>query len=249
MKALNVYLSCVLAAASVTGWAVAPVGAEQQAPQLQQEVERSLGDDDFERIEVSVTGSEVTLSGTVPHLLAKNQAIGRALEVAGVETVASELQLPVEEEDDDVAEEVGKAISRYPHFTIWDYIEGRINQGVVTLHGSVTPMRDKKGELYETIAKIRGVQDYVDEIEVQSSSSGGRPATCHHRPKFVLKPALPTNRENAKPSVPHRRQPQQCHAVRVCPDRDRVPRDGANHSADGGYPQRRQPAAGAALVS
>ena len=171
MKALNVYLSCVLAAASVTGWAVAPVGAEQQAPQLQQEVERSLGDDDFERIEVSVTGSEVTLSGTVPHLLAKNQAIGRALEVAGVETVASELQLPVEEEDDDVAEEVGKAISRYPHFTIWDYIEGRINQGVVTLHGSVTPMRDKKGELYETIAKIRGVQDYVDEIEVQSSSS------------------------------------------------------------------------------
>ena len=106
------------------------------------------------------------------HLLAKNDAIRRALEIDGIETVASELQLPEEEEDTELAQEVGKAISRYPHFTIWDYVDGRINQGVVTLHGSVTPLRDKKRELYETIAKIRGVQDYVDEIEVQSSSSG-----------------------------------------------------------------------------
>ena len=172
MKALNVYLSCILAAGAVTWWAVAPVSAEQQAPQIQRDVERSLRGGDFERIEVSVTGSEVTLSGTVPHLLAKNEAIERTLEVAGVETVASELQLPIEEEDTDVAGEVVKAISRYAHFTIWDDIDGDINQGVVTLRGSVTPDRDKKRELYETIAKIRGVQDYIDEIEVQSTSSG-----------------------------------------------------------------------------
>ena len=113
MKALNVYLSCILAAGAVTWWAVAPVGAEQQAAQIQQEVGRSLRGGDFERIEVSVVGSEVTLSGTVPHLLAKNEAIERALEVDGVETVASELQLPVEEEDADVAAEVIKAINRY----------------------------------------------------------------------------------------------------------------------------------------
>lgn len=172
MKALNVYVSCVLAAGAVTWWAVAPVEAEQPAAQIQQEVERSIRGGDFERIEVSVAGSEVTLSGTVPHLFAKNEAIQRALEVAGVETVASELQLPIEEEDADVAAEVIKAINRYAHFTIWDDIDGRIDQGVVTLHGSVTPNRDKKGELYETIAKIRGVQDYIDEIEVQSTSSG-----------------------------------------------------------------------------
>ena len=172
MKVSKVYLSCFLTAAAVAWWAVVPVSAERQAPQIQREVERSLRGGDFERIEVSVAGSEVTLSGTVPHLLAKNRAIERALEVSGVDTVASELELPVEEEDADVAAEVVKAVNRYPHFTIWDYIDGRINQGVVTLHGSVTPDRDKKRELYERIAKIRGVQDYVDEIEVQSTSSG-----------------------------------------------------------------------------
>ena len=152
---------------------VTPVSAEQNASnKIQQEVEHALRGDDYERVTVSVIGSEVTLSGRFSHLLAKNDAIRRALEIDGIETVASELQLPEEEEDTELAQEVGKAISRYPHFTIWDYVDGRINQGVVTLHGSVTPLRDKKRELYETIAKIRGVQDYVAEIEVQSSSSG-----------------------------------------------------------------------------
>jgi len=168
MKALNVYLSCVLAAGAVTWSAVAPVGAEQSAPRIQQQVERSLRGGDFGRIEVSVADSEVTLTGTVPHLLAKNEAIERALDIEGVETVASELQFSFEEDDPDLADEVGKAINRYPHFTIWDYIDGRINNGVVTLRGSVTPSRNKKRELYERIAKIRGVQDYVDEIDVQS---------------------------------------------------------------------------------
>jgi osmotically-inducible protein OsmY len=152
---------------------VTPVGAEQNASnKIQQEVEHSLRGDDYERVTVSVIGSEVTLTGRVPHLLAKNDAIRHALEIDGVETIASELQLPEEEEDTELAQEVGKAIRQYPHFTIWDYVDGRINQGVVTLQGSVTPARDKKRELYETIAKIRGVQDYIDEIEVQSSSSG-----------------------------------------------------------------------------
>lgn len=152
---------------------VTPVGAEQDVyNKIQQEVERALQGDDYERVNVSVIGSEVTLTGRVPHLLAKNEAIRRTLEIGGIETVASELQLPEEEEDSDLAQEVGKAIRRYPHFTIWDYVDGRINQGVVSLHGSVTPDRNKKRELYETIAKIKGVQDYIDEIEVQSPSGG-----------------------------------------------------------------------------
>lgn len=172
MKSLNVYLSCVLVAGALSWLAVAPAAAGQRAEQIQQEVEESLEDRDFRRVEISVSGSEVTLSGTIPHLFAKNDAIERVLEVEGVETVASELQFPAEEEDTDIAEEVGKAISRYAYFTLWDYVQGRVNGGVVTLQGSVTPVRDKKGELYETIAKIRGVQDYVDQITVQSTAAG-----------------------------------------------------------------------------
>ena len=160
MKSPRTSLSLVLLllVGAVAGLTVTPVGAEQDVyNKIQQEVERTLRGDDYERVDVSVIGNEVTLTGRVPHLLAKNEAIRRTLEIGGVETVASELQLPEEEEDSDLAQEVGKAISRYPHFTIWDYVDGRINQGVVTLHGSVTPNRNKKRELYETVAKLKGV--------------------------------------------------------------------------------------------
>ena len=82
------------------------------------------------------------------------------------------MELPEREEDADIAEQVVKIINGYANYTLWDYLDGSINEGVVTLFGSVTPDRDKKGELYAQIAKIRGVQDYVDNIEIQSSSIG-----------------------------------------------------------------------------
>ena len=156
----------------VTILLLVPAKANQAtAEQIVAQVEQSLeGENDLDRIEVSVVGSEVILSGRVPHLLAKNRAIEFALQIEGVETVASELELPVEEQDSDLAERVIKSINRYPYYTIWDYIDGNINNGVVTLSGSVTPDRDKKKELYERIAEIRGVQDYIDRIEIQSVS-------------------------------------------------------------------------------
>jgi osmotically-inducible protein OsmY len=54
---------------------------------------------------------------------------------------------------------------------LWDYVDGSVNQGVVTLIGSVTPDRDKADELFERVAKIRGVQDVRSSIETQPASS------------------------------------------------------------------------------
>ena len=54
---------------------------------------------------------------------------------------------------------------------MWDYVDGSVNQGVVTLIGSVTPDRDKAGELFERVAKIRGVQDVRSSVETQPASS------------------------------------------------------------------------------
>ena len=55
---------------------------------------------------------------------------------------------------------------------MWDYLDGNINQGVVTLFGTGdTRTGTRSGELYEDIAKIRGVQDYVDNIQILSPST------------------------------------------------------------------------------
>ena len=147
-----------------------PVGAAQSAVQADvQEVFR--GDSDLRTIEVSVNGTEVTLGGRVPTFWVKAQAIKKALAVAGVESVVSELDIPAREDDRELAQEVGRAVSRYPHYTLWDYVDGAVNQGVVTLIGSVTPDRNKAGELFERVAKIRGVQDVRSSIETQPASS------------------------------------------------------------------------------
>lgn len=133
---------------------------------LDREVRAALhGDRDLRRIDVSVQGSEATLTGRVPTFWAKRQAIERALEVDGIETVASELELPEAEDDNDIAEAISKVVQRYPHYTLWDHVTGRVNGGQVLLGGWVTPDRDKRNDLFERVAKIKGVQEVQSTIE------------------------------------------------------------------------------------
>ncbi len=148
--------------------------AGQDSPQLERAVQDSLKGRDFNNIEVAVAGSEALLSGRVPHFWAKDQAIKRALRVDGIETVASELELPDAESDQDIAEAVAKEVQRYPHYTLWDDITARVQQGGVFLGGQVTPDRDKASELFERVAKIEGVQNVESTIESLSPSSNDR---------------------------------------------------------------------------
>ena len=143
---------------------VAAAGADlhagQPAAQIRRDVERALGAErDLRPIEVSVTGSEVTLLGRVPTFWAKSQAIKKTLEVEGVETVVSELAVPAVEDDTELGQQVVDAVLAYPYYTMWDYISVFVNRGVITLTGSVTPDLDKSPALIERVAKVPGVQD------------------------------------------------------------------------------------------
>ena len=150
-------------------------GTTQDAAAIAGEVGVVLRDDlELGTVDYHVEGTEVTLSGRVPTLWVKTQAIDQLLAIDGVETVASELRIPEVEDDDEIARAVGSALQRYQHNTIWDYVEGSVTNGVVTLTGSVTPARDKAAELFERVAKIRGVQEINLEIRRQSSSRRDR---------------------------------------------------------------------------
>ena len=52
------------------------------------------GERDLRQITVGVQGQEVSLKGRVPTFWAKSRAITKTLEVTGVETVVSELEVP-----------------------------------------------------------------------------------------------------------------------------------------------------------
>ena len=171
-RAARVSVRILLFSTMLVSTAGTAFSAGQVAAQIEQDVQRALrAERDLRSIEVSVEGNEVTLRGRVPTFWAKSQAIKKTLEVTGVETVASELEIPAVEDDNELAQEVAKAVLRYSHYTMWDYIDGTINRGVVTLMGSVTPDRDKAGDLFERVAKIRGVQDVRSTIETQPAST------------------------------------------------------------------------------
>lgn len=152
--------------------AASAVAAEQSRPTVADAVAQMLRDGlDLEGVTVTVDGTEATLAGSVPTLWDKTEAINRTLAFPQVETVASELTVPEVEDDNEIARGVGRAIINYRYITIWDYVGGGVEDGVVTLNGAVTPDRDKPAELFERVARIPGVQDIRMGIARQSASA------------------------------------------------------------------------------
>ena len=145
--------------------------AAQPSERLEREVRDELRRDrGLRRLDVTTNGSEITLAGRLDTFWLKSEAIRRALDVDGVEAVVTEITLP-EGSDRGVVDDVSRAVMRYPHYTIFDHIDGRIQDGVVTLIGRVTSERDKRDEVFERVAKVRGVQDVQNEIIQMSPST------------------------------------------------------------------------------
>ena len=147
----------------------APAAAQpsERLERVRDELRRERG---LRRLEIAVDGSEVTLTGRLDSFWLKSEAIRRALEVDGVETVASEITLP-EGSDESIITGVSRAVLNYPYYTVFDYLDGRVENGVVTLIGRVTSERDKRDEVFERVAKVRGVQDVQNEIIQMSPST------------------------------------------------------------------------------
>ena len=168
--ATGLALAGLLVLAPQGAWEAA--GARQSRPTVADAVTDMLRDGlDLKGVTVTVAGTEATLAGRVPTLWDKTEAIERTLAFPQVETVASELVVPEVEDDEEIAREVGRAIRNYRYITIWDYVGGGVEDGVVTLNGAVTADRDKPAELFERVARIRGVQDVRMQIARQSASS------------------------------------------------------------------------------
>ena len=174
--------SAVVVAAFVlsTGLASAgPFSVEQAAASQSSEtaivaaVKRALsGQSDLRRLAVSADGSEVTLTGKVPTLRLKMDAVKRTLKVDGVKSIRSNIDVSKGESDTNLAVALGRAIDGYTHYTVFDYIDAVIRNGVVTLTGFVTPDRNKSEEIGDAIAKVRGVQEIRNQIVTLPTSQG-----------------------------------------------------------------------------
>ena len=181
---------------AVLGMAGIAAGASLTDQQIGRQIERRLSKDDgLDNVRVSVQKAVVSLSGTVPSLWAKEEAIKGARELMDVQSVVSDaLEIERAESDVAIAEQLGKEIRRVSipgpagrnagadiqeaidghssnsFYGIFDYVDGRIDEGVVTLTGYVTH-EYKAGKMVELVSRLQGVREIQNQIDVLAVSS------------------------------------------------------------------------------
>ncbi|HEX6739314.1 MAG TPA: BON domain-containing protein [Vicinamibacteria bacterium] len=121
------------------------------------------------QVAVSVEGGRAVLSGTTAQLYTAREAE----RLAGKEAASVESRIRVEPEprsDAQIAQEVRDAVLGYIHYTVFDGVEARVQDGLVWLGGSVRQTY-RRDDIEARVAKIAGVRDIHNDIRVQSLSS------------------------------------------------------------------------------
>jgi hyperosmotically inducible periplasmic protein len=133
--------------------------------QIKANVEHKLSELELSssRVTVSVQDGVVTLSGTVPSLWLKQEAINRARKTDDVKSVVPDIAVMRGESDEILANEIAKRVRQYVFYTIYDDVEGSVHDGVVTLTGKVT-MPSKASEIGDLVARVQGVREVENKI-------------------------------------------------------------------------------------
>jgi osmotically-inducible protein OsmY len=135
--------------------------------QIKADVQRRLKGLDLgpSGLTVEVQDGVVTLSGTVPTLWVKDDAVKRARKASDVKSLVADLSIPKAESDLALAREVSDRIRHYDLYSVYDNIDGGVHNGVVKLAGAVTEPK-KASDILERIAKVRGVQAIDNQVAV-----------------------------------------------------------------------------------
>ena len=170
MRVLKFFSIALLACAILCSTSVAGAAPEKSRltlsdSQIKTNVEHNLSKLDLgsSPVKVSVRDGVVTLSGTVPSLWLKQEAINRARKIDDVKTVVADLTVRRAESDQKLADEIAKQVRQYVFYTIYDDVEGAVHDGVVTLTGKVT-MPYKASEIGDRVARVPGVQEVDNKI-------------------------------------------------------------------------------------
>jgi len=139
--------------------------------QIKAEVGRQLArlDSSAARLTVDVVDGVVKLSGDISTLWLKEEAVRRVLKVEGVKSLEATVTIPKAENDQALVRAVADRIRHYDLYSVYDNIEGRVRNGAVRLDGAVTEEK-KSADLYERVAKVKGVQSLDNRLEVLPAS-------------------------------------------------------------------------------
>jgi len=163
-------LIAVMCLFSTGAWASERVSKYVSDSTIQGIVERNLEqhrltEKEGAYIQVTVDDHIVTLSGTVPSLRLMRDAEEQAWHANNDVRVESHLSVHSTKTDGQLAEEVARAIRRYPRNDIFDWVDASVQNGVVTLTGAVTqPYR--KTDYMKVLEEVPGVKQIENGLRV-----------------------------------------------------------------------------------
>ena len=148
--------------------------ARQQDSQVLADIRASLNSDRFKDVSVSVKSGVVDLSGSVELYAYKEEAERKAQHNKNATAVRNEIrvagpQFPDEELQNKLVEKVQYDRVGYGT-TAFNAISVSVRNGVVTLGGHAYGPTDKDSAI-SLASHMRGVQDVIDEVEVDPVSS------------------------------------------------------------------------------
>lgn len=121
------------------------------------------------QIDVEVTDGVAVLSGFTTTVAAQRQAERAARKET--KTVDNRVRVvPAAREDADISDAVADAVLGYVHYGVFDSVGVGVENGVVTLQGSVRQPYGKQ-EIERRVATLEGVRQIRNEIRVQPVSS------------------------------------------------------------------------------
>ena len=169
MNAIIFRRAGVLALAGIALCAL-PVLADDAAIQARVESRlRKAGLDRELDVRPAVKDGAVTLDGAVTTVAARNAAEKAARKES--KTVFNRLRVVPElpRSDAEIRKDAEKAILRYVHYDVFDSVGLGVQDGVVTLAGSVY-QPNHKSDIEARIARVPGVREIRSDVQVQSNS-------------------------------------------------------------------------------
>lgn len=142
--------------------------AQDRNPALEDAVRAKLESEKLDKqvAEIIVTGTDATLRGKPSNIYMKMKVIEATLSVEGVETVEDELEVAEAESQEELIKDLRSRVLTYSQFTVFDDVGFQIeDEGIVVLTGYVTEPF-KKTELEDRVAKVTGVRQLDNVIEV-----------------------------------------------------------------------------------
>jgi hyperosmotically inducible protein len=168
----KVFSNGILTAVIVLGVA-AGAQAKDHTPmtdqQIQTKIEHDLLAKDLVNVKVQVKDGIATLTGNVPSFGDKEEAGHVAGQLRDVSSVVNDIQVEQGANDADILQQLSSRINGYVFYTIYDIVQARVQDGVVTLKGEVTAPY-KAQEIARMASKVQGVQKVENDIQVLPAS-------------------------------------------------------------------------------